>query len=107
MNHNTSYIKVIRVSDWTTPLTGELPARVVMWKPDDEKARHTIFSEMQYATHIEVRWEVSLEVDDGVVEFGFLWGHYDMPCGKALWDFGDRCRLLGVKEQKLVGSLVS
>lgn len=99
MNSKTSYIKVIRESEWKQE-RGCLPSRVIMWKPDDEKARQTVDSERRYATHIEVG-------SVGITAFSFIWGHYDMSYGQASADFGDRCRQLGVSELKLVGGLVS
>ena|SRR3989304_2405597 len=99
MNSQSNYIKVIRKSNWTIERDGTLPARVIMWKPDDEIARHSLKTESQYTTHIEV--------EDERGNYSFVWGHYDMTRGQAEADFGNRCRQLEVGEDKLVGNLVN
>jgi hypothetical protein len=98
MNSQSKYIKVLRKSNWTEN-AGELPARVIMWKPDDEKAHQSLDTENRYATHIEVKDEQGKLI--------LVWGHYDMTYGTASASFGNRCRQLGVGEDMLTGGLVS
>lgn len=86
MNSKTSYIKVIKTSDWKGGTPGTLPARIVMWQPNDEKAFRSISTECQYATHIEVKHE------DGTKSF--YHGHYDMTKAGAEEDFGRRVAAL-------------
>lgn len=79
MNSQTTYIKVLKTSPWVQYHPEDLPARIVMWQPDDTKARQTMQTEAQYATHLETQTE------DGTLSFN--WGHYDMTREAALADF--------------------
>ena len=97
MNSETKYIKVVRTSNWTKGGHGDLPTRVVMWQPDDFKAKDGIARENQYSTHYEVKNE------QGCLHFTS--GHYDMSRSGAEADFARRCALIEVGEATL-GNLV-
>ncbi len=96
MNSETKYIEVIKRSTWTRGCKSDLPTRVVMWRPDDLKARGSLQRENQYVTHYEVKYP------NGVL--AFTSGHYDMRRGVAEVDFANRCVVIGVHEE--VGFLV-
>lgn len=91
MDSNTAYINIIKTSSWTKGGHGDLPTRVVMWQPDDAKAKDGITRENQYATHFEVRNEQG--------GLHFTSGHYDMTRGQAETDFARRCALIETHEE--------
>jgi hypothetical protein len=95
MNSQSNTVKVIRQSKWSAPDKATLPTRVVMWEHLD--GRMIGERPTQFVTHLETREGESLN---------FIWGHYDMTFGEASADFGNRCRLLSVAEDVLIGGLV-